>query len=74
MSKCISFWNLNKNYLFILITLIFLLLSEIFSGFSIDGDPNSEVKIFDNGEFSNHILIHQMYGFFFLCYYHVLFW
>ena len=65
MAKYISCGKWYKNYLYILLSLLFTLLHDIFYGFSIDGEEDFKIDYFKQGNFSDHYLIHEIYSYFF---------
>ena len=64
MVKCFSCgeWNNKNKYIFL--SIIFLLINKFFFGFIFDEEIKYEIKILDNGIFSEHYLIHQIFLYF----------
>ena len=65
MKKCISCGHWNKNYIFIFLSIICLLLYRFFNGYIFDVEVEYEMTIFDTDTFSSHYLIHQIASYFF---------
>ena len=69
MKKCISFGEFNKYYIYILLTIFFLLLNDSLYGFNYV-DIFEDVKIINTDTqqyFSFHHLIHQIFNYFGTC-------
>ena len=64
MSKWITIGNCNKRYFIIFGAISLLLLDKFTFGFIFDGEKEFEIKIFENGVFSEHYLIHQIIKYF----------
>ena len=60
MLKWITIGNCNKRYFYIFGAISLLLLHKFTFGFIFDGEKEFEIKIFDNGVFSEHYFIHQI--------------
>ena len=65
MQKCISCGNWNKNYIFIFLSIVCLLIWKIFTGYAFDDETKYELKFLDTEKFSFHYLIFQIASYFF---------
>lgn len=65
MVKCISFGDWNKKNIYIILSVLFLLITKYFLGYKFDEEDKLEIKFLDNGVFSEHYLIHQIFFYLF---------
>ena len=65
MVKYISFGGCTKKLIYILLSIVFLILNRFFIGFSFDEEPKYKIQILDNGNFSNHYLIKEIFEYLF---------
>ena len=61
MAKTLTCGNISKNSIYLLLATIFLLLYKCFYGYTYDGEQEYKIQFLDNGIFSEHFLIHQIY-------------
>ena len=61
MAKYLSCGKWSKNYIYILLSVICLLLFKSFFGYTFDGESNYEVNIFNNEKYEENFLIHQIF-------------
>lgn len=61
MAKTLTCGNISKNSIYLFLATIFLLLYKCFYGYTYDGEKEYKIQFLDNGIFSEHFLIHQIY-------------
>ena len=61
MAKYLSCGKWSKNYIYILLSVIYLVLFKSFFGYTFDGESNYEVNIFNNEKYEENFLIHQIF-------------
>ena len=63
MGKFISLGKINKYFIYILLSVIFLIFNKVLYGYNHNGSFE-EVKLFKDDAFSDHILIHYIFSYF----------